>query len=239
MRLAIMQPYFLPYIGYFELMNAVDAFVVYDNIQYTKKGWINRNRFLRNQSDVIFTLPLKNDSDFLNVDQRKISENFDRTKLINQLRMAYKKAPYFPEAMPVIEEIIRHPETNLFRFIRHSIDAVCEYLRLAPRIVDSSTIDIDHTLKAQDKVLAICEAMGASVYINSIGGMSLYSTSAFAARGIDLQFLKSMPFVYPQFGQPFVPSLSILDVMMFNDASEIGKTLQNVGFKENTVLVEK
>ena len=239
MRVAIMQPYFLPYIGYFQLINAADTFVVYDNIQYTKKGWINRNRFLCNHMDAVFSIPLKKDSDFLNVDQREIAASYDRAKLIHQLRAAYQKAPYFSEAMSVIESVIRHPETNLFRYIRQSIVAVCEYLNIHSKIVDSSTIDIDHSLKAQNKVIAICEAMGASVYINSTGGMSLYSTSAFAARGIDLQFLKSMPFVYPQFGQPFVPSLSILDVMMFNEASEISKTLKNVGFKENTVLVEK
>jgi hypothetical protein len=105
---------------------------------------------------------------------------------------------------------------------------VCEYLRLAPKIVDSSTIEIDHTLKAQDKVLAICEAMGALVIINSIGGMSLYSTSAFAARSINLQFLKSIPFVYPQFGQPSFPWLSILDVVMFKHRHDIDFLLKDV-----------
>jgi hypothetical protein len=216
MKLAIMQPYFLPYIGYFQLINAVDTFVVYDNIQYTKKGWINRNRFLRDQSDVVFTVPLKKDSDFLNVDQREIAESFNSTKLINQLRTAYRNAPYFSVAMPIIEGIIRHSETNLFRFIRHSIAMVCDYLRITSKTIHSSTIDIDHTLKAQNKVLAICEALGASTYINPIGGTSLYSKAAFTARGVNLQFLKSMPFEYSQFGEPFVPWLSIVDVVMFN-----------------------
>ena len=216
MRVAIMQPYFLPYIGYFQLINAADTFVVYDNIQYTKKGWINRNRFLCNHMDAVFSIPLKKDSDFLNVDQREIAASYDRAKLIHQLRAAYQKAPYFSEAMSVIESVIRHPETNLFRYIRQSIVAVCEYLNIHSKIVDSSTIDIDHSLKAQNKVIAICEALGASVYVNPIGGTSLYSTATFAERGMDLQFLKSTPFEYPQLGKPFVPWLSILDVMMFN-----------------------
>lgn len=232
MRVAIMQPYFLPYIGYFQLINAADTFVVYDNIQYTKKGWINRNRFLRNHADAVFSVPLKKDSDFLNVDQREIAESFDRTKLMNQLRAAYQKAPYFSQTMPVIEAIIEHPETNLFRYIRQSIVAVSEYLNIQNRIVNSYAIDIDHTLQGQDKVIAICEALGASVYINPIGGTALYSTAKFAERGIELRFLESMPFEYPQFGKPFVPWLSILDVMMFNEATEIHGFLQNVTFNE-------
>lgn len=216
MRVAIMQPYFLPYIGYFQLINAVDTFVVYDNIQYTKKGWINRNRFLRNHVDAVFSIPLKKDSDYLNVDQREIAESFDKTKLLSQLRAAYQTSPCYALAMPVIEAIIQHPETNLFRYIRQSIVAVCGYLNIQCKIIDSSTVSIDHSLKAQDKVIAICEALGASVYVNPIGGTSLYSTAAFAERGMDLRFLKSTPFEYSQFGKPFVPWLSILDVMLFN-----------------------
>ena len=225
MRLAIMQPYFLPYIGYFQLINAVDTFVVYDNIQYTKKGWINRNRFLRNHTDAVFSVPLKKDSDSLNVEQREIAESFDTTKLINQFRAAYHKAPCFSQAMPVIEAIIRHPETNLFRYIRQSIVAVCEYLNINTRIIDSSAVSIDHSLKAQDKVIAICEILGASVYINPIGGTALYSATTFADCSLDLRFLKPLPLEYPQFGEPFVPWLSILDVMMFNRPEKIREYL--------------
>lgn len=230
MRIAIMQPYFLPYIGYFQLINAVDTFVVYDNIQYTKKGWINRNRFLRNHADAVFSVPLKKDSDFLNVDQRSVAESFDATKLLNQLRAAYQKAPHFAQTMPVIETIIRHTETNLFRYVRQSILAVCEHLNINNRIVNSSTINIDHSLQGQDKVIAICKALGASVYVNPIGGTSLYSTAAFAERGMELRFLKSLPFEYPQFGKPFVPWLSIVDVMMFMNRDDIGTTLGEAEF---------
>lgn len=229
-RVAIMQPYFLPYIGYWQLINSAHTFVVYDNIQYTKKGWINRNRFLQNHTDAVFSVPLKKDSDFLNVDQREVAESFDRTKLINQLRASYLKAPFFCHAMPVIEAIIRHPETNLFHYIRQSIVAVCRYLNIHSKIINSSTVDIDHSLKAEDKVIAICEALGASVYINPIGGTSLYSTAVFAERGIELQFLKSKPFEYSQLSKPFVPWLSILDVMMFLNRDDIGTALAEVDF---------
>ena len=84
MKLAIMQPYFFPYIGYFQLIKSVDEFVIYDNIQYTKKGWINRNRILVNGTDYLISLPLKKDSDYLNVVDRQLAESWekDRTKLL-------------------------------------------------------------------------------------------------------------------------------------------------------------
>lgn len=216
MKTAIMQPYFLPYIGYFQLLAAVDLFVVYDNIEYTKKGWINRNRMLRNGEDVLFSLPLKKDSDRLDVVQRSLSDDFDRGKLLNQIKGAYQRAPHFAETFPLIERIVRHDDTNLFGYIHHSLVELCAHLGIATKIVVSSTIDIDHGLKSQDKVIALCRAVGADRYINPSGGVDLYDRSAFAARGIDLQFMRAKPFEYPQFGAAFVPSLSIVDVLMFN-----------------------
>src|SRR5690606_18130129 len=122
MRLAIMQPYFCPYIGYFQLMNAVDKFVVYDNIQYTKKGWINRNRILMNGKDQLFSLPVKKDSDYLNINQRFLSDDFDgeKKKLLNKFKGAYNKAPYFKEIFPLLQEIINDDSNNLFDYIYHS-----------------------------------------------------------------------------------------------------------------------
>ena len=101
-----MQPYFLPYIGYWQLINAVDKFVIYDNIQYTKKGWINRNRILNTDKDVYITIPLDKDSDYLDVDQRNISQCFDRMKLLNQVSQYYRKAPNFKLGLSIFEEII-------------------------------------------------------------------------------------------------------------------------------------
>src|SRR5258705_11030314 len=100
MRLAVMQPYFFPYIGYFQLIAAVDLFIVYDNIKYTKKGWINRNRMLRNGKDVMFSVPLKNDSDYLDVCERELAADFNRDKLFNQLKGAYRGAPNFSQTFP-------------------------------------------------------------------------------------------------------------------------------------------
>ena len=216
MKLAIMQPYFLPYIGYFQLIAAVDVFIVYDNIKYTKKGWINRNRMLLNGSDAMFSLPLKKDSDSLDVVQREVVANFDSAKLLNQFKGAYGRAPYFAQTLPLLERIINYEDANLFRYILHSLVSICEYLDIKTEIRVSSGISIDHELKSQNKVFALCQAAGANTYINAIGGMELYAKADFSARGIDLKFIKTKPFEYLQFGGPFVPWLSIVDVLMFN-----------------------
>ncbi len=216
MRLGIMQPYFLPYIGYFQLLASVDQFVLYDNIKYTKKGWINRNRMLLNGTDAMFSLPLKKGSDSLDVVERELAAEFDRSKLLNQFKGAYGHAPQFNLTYPVLERIVQYEESNLFRYIHHSIIQLCEYLGIKTEIRISSEIPIDHELKGQDKVLALCKAAGADTYINTIGGVDLYDKGDFRFQGIDLQFIKSRPFEYAQFGDAFVPWLSIIDVLMFN-----------------------
>lgn len=229
MKLAIMQPYFLPYIGYFQLIGAVDQFIVYDNIKYTKKGWINRNRMLLNGADAYFSLALKKGADSLDVVQRELSADFDRRTLLNQFRGAYARAPYFAQTFPLLERIVRCEERNLFRYIYHSIVEICAHLGITTTICISSEIAIDHSLKAQDKVLALCRATEANSYINAIGGVSLYSKEIFRSNGIDLKFIQSKPFSYGQFGNAFVPWLSIIDVLMFQSLDEV-KRITNSGF---------
>ena len=226
MRLGIMQPYFLPYIGYFQLIAAVDQFIVYDNIKYTKKGWINRNRFLQNGKDAMFSLSLKKDSDSLDVCERELASDFDREKLLNQLRGAYRRAPHFEQTLSLIEQVVRYPETNLFVFLHNGIVQVCAHLGITTKIIVSSEVDIDHQLQAQDKVLALCEAVDATTYVNAIGGVELYSKKTFQQRGIELQFIQSKPFDYVQFDGAFVPWLSIIDVMMFNAPERIGVAIR-------------
>ncbi len=216
MRLGIMQPYFLPYIGYFQLIAAVDQFVVYDNIKYTKKGWINRNRFLLNGQDALFSLSLQKASDACTVVERKLSPDFDRDGLLRQLLSAYVHAPFYESTKPMLDKIIGCSEENLFRYILNSIVKTCSHIGIDTEIRISSGINIDHDLKGQSKVLALCQATGASTYINAIGGTDLYERNIFEHRGIKLNFIKSKPFEYPQFSAPFVPWLSIIDVLMFN-----------------------
>jgi hypothetical protein len=220
MKLAIMQPYFLPYIGYFQLIAASDVFVVYDNIQYTKKGWINRNRMLANGNEKIFSLPLKKDSDRINIIERFLADEFDPVKFLNQFSGSYAKAPYFQQTIYLLEKIAFYPENNLFRFIKNSIEIICQHLKIETKIITSSTIDINHSLKSQHKVLALCHALGAKIYINSIGGTELYKKEDFEKEGIKLYFLQPLPFDYQQFDNNFVPWLSIIDVLMFNSIEE-------------------
>ena len=216
-----MQPYFFPYIGYFQLIAAADMFIVYDTIKATKKAWISRNRMLQNGRDVMFSLPLRSDSDYLDVCERVLSEEFNRDKLLNQFKGAYRRAPYFALTFPLLEQIVRYEDTNLFRFLHHSIIKICEHLGIATEIRISSDIAIDHDLKSQDKVIALCKAVGATTYVNTIGGVELYSKETFLEKGIDLKFIRSLPFEYPQLGNEFVPWLSIIDVMMFNSLDAI------------------
>jgi hypothetical protein len=222
MKLAVMQPYFMPYIGYFQLIAAVDRLIVYDNIKYTKKGWINRNRMLKNGKDVMFSLPLKRGSDSLDVCKRELATNFNRDKLLNQFKGAYARAPYFEQTFSLLEQIVRYDGTNLFSYIHHSLVRSCKHLGIATDIRISSDIAIDHELKNQDKVLALCHASGADTYINAIGGMELYDRDVFRAQGVALKFIRTEPFEYTQFGARFVPWLSMADVMMFNAPEQIG-----------------
>lgn len=221
MKLGIMQPYFLPYIGYFQLLNAVDKYVIYDNIQFTKKGWINRNRILQNGKDALITIPVEKDSDYLDIRDRSVSSAFDRKKLLNQIRESYRKSPCFNEVMPLMEEIVNYDDNNLFAYIFHSIVKICGYLKIDTDIIVSSAISIDHTLKGQEKVLAICKALNATDYYNAIGGQELYNADDFRKDNINLHFVSSNPVKYMQFANEFVPWLSILDVMMFNPVDKI------------------
>jgi hypothetical protein len=221
MRTAIMQPYFWPYIGYFQLIGAVDSFIVYDNIQYTKSGWINRNRLCRDGAAVTFSLPLKRASGCPEVRERELADDFNPEKLLNQIKGAYGRAPYFAQTLPLIETVMCHPAKNLFRFVLHSILKTNERIGIGTRILISSDIDIDHGLKGQERVMALCEAVDTKTYVNLSGGVALYSADAFRARGMRRQFIRTTPFEYAQLRQPFVANLSIIDVLMFNPVEAV------------------
>ncbi|AIQ71707.1 WbqC family protein [Paenibacillus graminis] len=221
MKIGIMQPYFLPYLGYFQLINEVDLFVIYDNIQYTKKGWVNRNRYLAQGKDHYFTINLKKESDFLDIRERHISEAFNSTKCINQLKQAYKKAPYYEEIIALVEKCFTYNSRNLFEFIHHSVHIIVSYLGIDTKIVKSSSLDIDSSLKSQDRVIAICKALNGTEYINPIGGVDLYSKDVFSKYDLDLKFICMEPLQYEQFGNEFIPALSIIDVLMFNSREQV------------------
>ena len=229
MKLAIIQPYFFPYIGYFQLMNAVDEFVVYDNIQYSKKGWINRNRILVNGSASYISIPLRKDSDYLDVRDRYLADNWcrNRKKILNRITEAYRRAPQFASVYPIIEKSVLCGESNLFQFISHSLSLVKEYLEIRTPLIISSTIPVDQSINAESRVIAICKERRASTYLNPIGGVALYNKEVFTSAGIDLFFLKSGNIRYRQFNYGFTPCLSIIDVMMFNEKDVIRQYLDS------------
>lgn len=223
MKIAIMQPYLFPYIGYFQLINAVDKFVIYDDVNYIKQGWINRNKILFNGKEYLFTLNIKGASSHKLIIEIEIGDN--KKKLLKTLYQAYSKAPYFRETYSLIEKIFYYDEPNLAKFISNSLIKIINYYGLETQIIMSSQFDKDNTLKGEEKVLHICKILNARSYINSIGGKSLYSRENFSQEGIDLKFLKSKPIKYKQFDNEFVPWLSIIDVIMFNSREEVAKML--------------
>jgi hypothetical protein len=208
-------------------MNAVDEFIIYDNIKYTKKGWINRNRILMNGKDQMISLPLKKDSDYLNVNQRFLSNGFEKikNKTLSQISNNYRKAPYFNITYDLISEIFNYQENNLFKFILNSLTEIKKHLSIDTNLVISSTVDIDHSLQSQNKVLALCQARKAQTYINPIGGTELYSSTLFLNNHIELKFLKTNSLKYQQFKNEFIPFLSIIDIMMFNSLDTISQYL--------------
>ncbi|CAO4149444.1 WbqC family protein [Methylorubrum thiocyanatum] len=222
---AIMQPYLFPYIGYFQLIAAVDQFVIYDTVKYTKKGWINRNRFLRDGAPVTFTLPLEKDSDQLDIRERRVAAGFEPDRLCAQIAQAYRHAPHRHETMPLVEEVLSYASADLFDHLRHGLLRTCAHLGIATPIRTASAIEGATDLRRQDRVIDLCERLGAATYVNPIGGTTLYDRAAFAQRGIALRFLRARPLVYPQGPHPFVPWLSILDVLMFNPRTALKAVL--------------
>lgn len=227
-KIAIMQPYFFPYIGYFQLFREVDEFVIYDKIKYTKKGWINRNRILTPNGVEYITLPIKNDSDFLYVYERNLSDSWEKekTKLINKLKNSYVKSPFFKEHFPIILECLNQNEKNLFNYVFGSIKIINNFLDLKTPIIKYSELCIDDSLKSQNKVIEICKNVNSTVYINPIGGTSLYSKDEFQKENIELRFLKSDYIKYPQSGDLFFENLSIVDMMMYNSLDKIKENLK-------------
>lgn len=227
MKLGIMQPYFLPYIGYWQLLNAVDQYVIYDDVNFIKGGWINRNNILINNEAKLFNIQMQGASSNKLINEIEVSKNqVWKKKFLKTIENSYSKAPFYKAVYPVIENIINYDETNLAKYISHSISKVCGYLNIDTKLIISSDINKDNDLKGQDKVIEICKIMGADEYYNSIGGQSLYSYSDFEKHGVKLRYLKTNISKYKQFNDEFVPGLSIIDIMMFNSVSDIKNKLE-------------
>lgn len=226
MKIGIMQPYFFPYIGYWQLMNAVDKYVIYDDVNYIKGGWINRNQILMSGKPNIINLKMNGASSNKLINEVSVDNNsIWKNKLLKTIEYSYKKAPYFEVVFPIIKDIIFYDEINLAINLANSIKRIAEYLDIKTEFILSSNIEKDNNLKGQDKIIEICKILNASEYYNAIGGLELYSTENFESNGIELRFLRTEFIEYEQFSNEFISNLSIIDVLMFNSKDKVKEML--------------
>jgi hypothetical protein len=230
MKLAVMQPYFLPYVGYFQLIAAVDRFVIYDDVSFIKGGWINRNRLLLNGKPQLFSIPLSNGSSGVAIRDVKVAGNFPkwRSKFFNTLSHAYKKAPNYQEISAMLERWLRPDTKTISEINKLSLIEISNWLGISTEIITSSSVYDNTHLERRERLVDICKREDAHVYINGSGGRFLYDKAWFMKHGIELHFLDSTIHEYPQSTTPFVPNLSVLDLMM-NVPSQIASQVIGMG----------
>jgi len=224
--IAIMQPYFLPYLGYFQLIAAVDKFVVLDDVNYIRGGWINRNRMLMNGVPHLFTVPLRGASQNRRIcDLAVMEENGWRDKLLRSINQAYGRAPYYTQVIALLEAMLHFPNLQLDQFLLNSLQQTIQYIGLNTELAPTSRAYGNAELPGERRIIDICVREGATNYINPIGGTGLYSHEDFRQHGIALHFLKSRSSSYNQGKHPHTAGLSIIDVMMHNAPATIGQLL--------------
>ena len=227
MKTVIMQPYLFPYLGYWQMISSADVFVLFDDVNFIKRGWINRNNILLNGQAHLFTLPLVEASqNKLIKDINVTPEDKEKQKILKTIEMAYKKAPYFQDVFPMIVKVFTHSEHDLKNFLLNQFKVIFEYLDIKTTLICSSDIEKDNSLKAQDKIIDICHRLNTTHYINAIGGQELYDKDRFEKENMKLSFIKMRDIKYPQFQNDFVPYLSFIDVMMFNDRETVKNMLK-------------
>ncbi len=227
MNLAIMQPYFLPYLGYYALLNAVDKFVLYDDVNFINRGWINRNQILVGGKGHLFTVPLKNASQNKLIHEVNLSSDTTwRKKLLKTISQSYRKAPHFGVVYPLLEDIINDASENIADYCHQSLVKTANYLEISSEIVPTSRQYGNPALKGQERIIDICKLENADHYINPINGQELYDRKFFDEAGIKLNFIKSRAQSYKQFKNDFVPWLSIIDAIMFNTVAETQELLR-------------
>ena len=223
-----MQPYLLPYLGYYQLVNAVDVFVFYDDVNFITKGYINRNAILAHGNILTFTVPLSKASQNVlikdvAVHQKEYAKWWAKFK--KTLTQSYTSAPFFDGTMYLMENIFQDPSHSIAVLAEKSIRTISDYLDLSTDFKKSSELSYDRNAAGEKKILELCAIFDADTYINPIGGKELYTSKSFKKKDMDLLFLKSRAVTYPQETEKFIPSLSIIDVLMHNDKTEILKLI--------------
>jgi hypothetical protein len=226
MKLAIMQPYFFPYIGYWQLLHAVDRFIIYDDVNYIKGGWVNRNRILINDKPAYMTVPLHQASPFKRIcDTNLQASPVWRDKIMKMIEMTYRRAPFFQDIFPVVEKLIRFESDNLSDYLVNQLQTLAVLFGITAQFVLTSRCYENNNLAGQNRVLDICKKEGAATYINPRGGTDLYDRVVFEERGVELKFIMPFSIAYEQFGATHVPWLSIIDIMMFNSKNQLSVLL--------------
>lgn len=225
------QPYFIPYIGYFQLIHLADVFLIGDNYNFIKQGWVQRNRILLNGKPYFFGLEIKKTSSYKCINETDVFD-FNINQKLKAILYAYKKAPFFNEGYSIIERILKNPERNLSEFLFFSIKEICQYLEITTKLMKTSEFEGNNQFKREYRIFDFCKRLGGNTYINPIGGQSLYHYDKFRDHNITLKFLQSQCLPYKQFDNNFIPSLSILDVIMFNSKEAIKTKLYEYSFLE-------
>jgi hypothetical protein len=222
MIVSIMQPYYFPYLGYFQLIAACDVFVLYDDVQYSKGGWANRNRILVDGRVAWLTLPV-NAAPLGSSYRQKTYLLSARQRAVHLacIESAYRKAPQFDRTFPEIAVIMAFEDERVAVFNANLIQHLVRFLGIARPLPLASTIPNEPPARGQERIIAICRRLGAERYLNAIGGTALYQETAFAASGMDLRFLKPVAKPYPQSAPGFTPFLSIIDVLMNNPLQDV------------------
>jgi hypothetical protein len=230
MTLAIMQPYIFPYIGYFQLIHAADKFVVYDDVNFIKQGWINRNQILLNGKEFLFTIPLADASSFKKINEVQLHKRlYDawKPKFYKSLVQAYSKAPFFDEAFSLVKSVLDNECTTIAGLATDALNKISAYMGIDTIIIPTSTQYENNSLAGKERVVDICKREGADTYVNAPGGAELYPQSFFKNENIQLYFIKTKGIKYQQYGEHFVPNLSIIDVLMFNPKEKINELLNS------------
>ena len=224
-----MQPYFFPYLGYFQLINAVEQFVILDNVNYIKRGFVNRNYILLNNQAYLITLPIDKASQNRPINQHQHLKQVD--KLFKTITTTYKKAPYFKQVIEIVEKCLYEPEVKLEKYLSYQLQLICDYLEISTNFTYASDYAISEQSSGQQKIIDICLATQATDYINPAGGVEIYDRALFAEHNLNINFINTEAYCYQQFNDEFVNNLSIIDVLMFNSKTQVQTLLTRYKLK--------
>jgi len=231
MKIAIMQPYFFPYLGYLQLVNLVDIFVFCDDVNFIKNGWIARNRIISKTAPFqYFKIQLNGASQNKLINEVKLING--SVKMLKTIRCIYSKAPYFNDVYPLIEKCLTSPAASIAEMSAKSVVLVADYLGIETEFEFSSKKHANSKgIGRSERLISICKQENASCYCNLTGGVKLYSKDFFKQFDVELQFIELTKVSYAQFNGHFIENLSIIDVLMFNSVEATKKLLNSYELK--------